>query len=176
MKYVAFIRGIGPENPNMHGTKLREFFESLGFKNVRSFISSGNVLFESDETNVVKLETEIENELPKKLGFSKAVIIRSKEDLEELISRNPFPGLVHSPNTYLNVTFLKYEVNKKLDFPMEDKGYRIVQVYKREICFIIDQRYGNTPYMMSQLEKTFDKKVTTRTWNTVIRINALLEN
>jgi|GEM_PF-2527048 len=40
MKYVAFIRGVGPENPNMHGDKLTQFFEELGFSNVQTVISS----------------------------------------------------------------------------------------------------------------------------------------
>ena len=46
-KYIAFLRGIGPGNPNMRNEKLRGAFEELGFKNVQSVISSGNVIFDS---------------------------------------------------------------------------------------------------------------------------------
>ena len=54
--YAAMIRGIGPENPNMKGARLVEAFESCGFTNVRSFLASGNVLFESDITDTTELE------------------------------------------------------------------------------------------------------------------------
>jgi uncharacterized protein (DUF1697 family) len=56
MKYAAMIRGIGPANPNMRGDKLVEAFTSCGFSNVRAFLGSGNVLFESDITDTTKLE------------------------------------------------------------------------------------------------------------------------
>jgi uncharacterized protein (DUF1697 family) len=47
MKYVALLRGIGPSNPNMRNEKLRGVFEKLGFDNVQTVISSGNVLFQT---------------------------------------------------------------------------------------------------------------------------------
>lgn len=51
-KYVALLRGIGPSNPNMHGAKLRGVLEGLGFRDVQSVISSGNVIFSSDLTEL----------------------------------------------------------------------------------------------------------------------------
>lgn len=59
-KYVAFLRGIAPMNPNMRNEKLRTVMEDLGFSNVKTVISSGNILFESDEQNISKLEATIE--------------------------------------------------------------------------------------------------------------------
>lgn len=52
MKYAAFIRGVGPENPNMHQEPLKKFFRSLGFTNVSVVISSGNVVFETNEQEI----------------------------------------------------------------------------------------------------------------------------
>ena len=56
IKYVALLRGIGPGNPNMRNDKLRSVFEKLGFSNVKTVISSGNVLFESLLKNVNEIE------------------------------------------------------------------------------------------------------------------------
>lgn len=50
--YVALLRGILPLNPNMHNQKLRGVFEKLGFSNVHTVISSGNVIFETNSKNV----------------------------------------------------------------------------------------------------------------------------
>ena len=68
-KYVALLRGIGPGNPNMRNDKLRGVFEKLGFANVQTVISSGNVLFDPPAggpfKNAKKLEATIEKALPK---------------------------------------------------------------------------------------------------------------
>lgn len=89
-KYVALLRGIGPSNPNMRTDKLRGLFEKLNLANVRTVISSGNVVFESSSRSVRKLEERIEKTLPEELGFRSTTIIRSKEKLPRLADQNPF--------------------------------------------------------------------------------------
>lgn len=154
MKYVAFIRGVGPENPNMHGAKLKWFFEELGFKNVQTVIASGNVIFESDSRNKKSLEDLIEKKLPKLLGFNKATIVRSHEELKKIFISDPFNGTEDTPNSRLNVTFLK---NGK------------------EIFSIIDPESTKTPEIMRRLEKENGKDITMRTWKTIGRILKRME-
>jgi uncharacterized protein (DUF1697 family) len=67
--YVALLRGIGPLNTNMRNEKLRDVFERLGFENVRTVISSGNVLFQTSAQSTEKLEAVVEKALPKQLRF-----------------------------------------------------------------------------------------------------------
>ncbi len=156
MKYVALIRGIGPGNPNMHGAKLKEFFEGLGFKNVRPVISSGNVVFETSATNPSLIEEKVEKELPKKLGFSKATIIRSEKDLRKLVASDPFKGVPDEKPNYLIVTFFKNR--------------------KPEICTNINDTSNNrTPDFMVKLEREHGKEITTRTWKTVHRILKVMD-
>ncbi len=150
MKYVALLRGIGPGNPNMHQAKLKEFFEDLGFKNVRPVISSGNVIFESESSDQIGLEKKIEIELPKKLGFTSTTIIRSEKELGRLISKNPFKGTADEKPNYLLVTFFK---DRKL-----------------ELCSVIDLSSSKTPDFMAKLDREYKKKITSRTWKTVHRI------
>ena len=68
--YVALLRGIGPLNPNMRNEKLREVFEKLGFKTVRTVISSGNVLFQGPPQSTAKLEAILEKSFAKAAGVS----------------------------------------------------------------------------------------------------------
>lgn len=63
-KYVALLRGIAPTNLNMRNDKLRGVFEKLAFENVKTVISSGNVIFESPSRRAKKLEETIEAALP----------------------------------------------------------------------------------------------------------------
>ncbi len=150
MKYAALLRGIMPSNPNMKNEKLKGLFEELGFTNVKTVISSGNVLFESPSKNSKKLETDIEKALPEKLGFNSITIIRSREELEKLVKSNPFKGVKEDKNNYLIVTFFK------------DR--------RKELCTVIDMSKGRTPDFMRDIEKQFGKEITTRTWKTVNRI------
>lgn len=144
MKYVALIRGIGPGNPNMHGNALKKFFEDLEFTNVKPVISSGNVVFESASNNSQALEAKIEEELPKKLGFSKTTIVRSEKDLKKFAAKDPFKGVIDEKPNYLIVTFFK------------DR--------KPEMATVIDLSSAKTPDFMVKLEKEYGKELTTRTW------------
>jgi uncharacterized protein (DUF1697 family) len=155
MKYVALIRGIGPGNPNMHSAKLKEYFESLGFEKVKPIISSGNIVFESRKTNTKALEERIERELPKKLGFSRTTIVRTEGQLKELISKNPFDGVVDAKPNYLLVTFFK-------------SG-------KEELATVVNLDKSRTPDFMSKLEKEYGHEITSRTWKTVHRILNAME-
>lgn len=179
-KYAAMIRGVGPENPNMHGEKLRWAFEQMGFSNVRSFLTSGNVLFKSNETDTTKLETIAEKALPKLLDFEREVFIRSQADLQKLIGANPFGELKHenAGMTYLTVTFFK--TPPKLDFQLpytpEGKSFTLLTEVNGAICCAVDLTSGKTPDMMAWLERQFDKQLTTRTWNTVTRLLIKLDS
>ena len=171
-KYVALLRGIAPLNPNMRNDKLRGVFEKLGFANVKTVISSGNVVFESPSRNIKKLEETVEKALPEQLGFTSTTIIRSKDQLQKLVDKNPFEGMEHSQKSSLNVTFLKNKTSTDTKFPynVDNRGYTLLGMYDGAICSVIDLTSSKTPDLMLWLEKKFGKEITTRTWKTVERI------
>ncbi len=150
--YAAFLRGIMPSNPNMSNANLRSVFEKLGFKNVQTVISSGNVIFSTQDTDIEALEKTIEAALTKKLGISSAVIIRSKDELSSLFKKDPFKGKTHGRETYLIVTFMK------------EKPYQVFNSVNLE--------QSKTPDFMRDVEKKYGKVITTRTWKTIERILA----
>jgi uncharacterized protein (DUF1697 family) len=172
MKYVALLRGIGPSNPNMRNEKLRGVFEKLGFDNVQTVISSGNVLFQTPTKDVKALEAAIEEAIEKKLGFTSTTIIRSHQQLRRLVGSSPFAGVEDTPTSRLNVTFLKTRRKTDLQFPYraEEKGYSVVGMQGREVCSVVDLTGATTPDLMAWLEKQFGKAITTRTWKTVGKI------
>jgi uncharacterized protein (DUF1697 family) len=148
--YVALLRGIGPGNPNMTSAKFKAFFESLGFKNVSTVIASGNIVFDSPSTDGAKIEAKIEKALPLQLGFNRAAIVRSKEELQRLAKKDPFKGIKDEKPNYLVVTFFK------------DR--------KKELCTVLDLTDSDTPTFMTDIDRKHGKAVTTRTWKTVGRI------
>jgi uncharacterized protein (DUF1697 family) len=171
-QYVALLRGIAPMNPNMRNEKLRGLFEELGFTNVRTVISSGNVLFESPSSDCKKLEEHIEKALPERLNFTSTTIIRSKEQIEKLILDDPFKGFEHTKLTSLDVTFLKNKTTIDIQYPhkVANKSYTLHAGYDDTICSVINILEDKTPDYMVWMEKKFGKQITTRTWRTVERI------
>ena len=166
--YVALLRGIGPANPNMHGAKLKSVLEDLGFNNVQTLISSGNVLFESDAKDLAAMEAAIEKAWPIKLGFKSMTIIRNQVQLQALTDQNPYKGAEHSRQSYLLVTFFKHPQSDLKDY------YSTAGV--NALCSVIDTTTARTPDFMAKLERRFSKDITSRTWNTVQRILKKMEN
>lgn len=156
-------------NPNMRNEKLREVFEGLGFANVKTVISSGNVIFESPRSDPRSLETLIEQTLPVELGFHSTTIIRSRQQLQSLAERHPFEGLSHSSETYLFVTFLKHKPSSKPLFP-NSQSYKILHIDDSVVLSLVNIDAAKTPNLMVQLEKHLGKEITSRTWKTVEKI------
>jgi uncharacterized protein (DUF1697 family) len=167
-KYVALLRGIGPGNPNMHPQRLREFFEELGFSNVSSVISSGNVIFESPSTDAKQLEGRIEKELPARLGFNSTTIIRSRTQLQALVAQDPYKSAEHSRQSYLLVTFFKHPPKG-----LKDNFYGTQGV--NALCSVIDTTTAKTPDFMVKAERQFGKEITSRTYKTIQRILQKME-
>lgn len=171
-KYVALLRGISPLNPNMRNDKLRDVFEELGFTNVKTVISSGNVIFETHSKDSKKLEQMIENSILAQLGFTSTTIIRSREQLQALMEAKPFGEREHTKQTNLTVTFLKNKPAIELDSlrKIGDEGYEILGMQDGAVYSVLDLTSAKTPQLMSWLERQLGKEITTRTWNTVLRI------
>lgn len=166
--FVALLRGIMPMNPNMQSAKLKQAFEEMGFKNVRTVISSGNVIFESSLNDSQALESKIETALPKLLGFSSSTIVESKENIQRLLEKNPFKNAVKGKP---NVTFFK-QPPKRSELPEGSKYFKSYGLVGGVFCYTVDLDVVKTPEAMLTLEKNFGKGITTRTWQTVERIFA----
>lgn len=175
-RYAALLRGIGPSNPNMRNDKLRGVFEGLGFEAVGSVLSSGNIVFASPETHAPALESRIQDALRRDLGIAGGTIIRSQVELQALVDRDPFPGLIHGGSTYLTATFLKHAPEPALVPRPADPAVQVVgyDAVARAVLAVTDTTASTTPDFMGWLESQYGKDITTRTWLTVQRILAKL--
>lgn len=178
--YAAFLRGInvGGHHPvPMQG--LKKVFESLRFKNVRTLLASGNVVFEAVPRNTTTLEKKIEEKLKKTYGHEIGVIIRRIDELQQLSTLQPFKGIDVTPQTRLYITFLS-EKNKsslKIPYTSPDKCFKILRASESEVCSVVMLTPNSrTIDVMNILEKEFGRNVTTRNWNTIVRILKTQEN
>jgi uncharacterized protein (DUF1697 family) len=172
IKYVALIRGIGPGDSRMANDKLRGVLEGLGFSGVKSVISSGNIIFESDITDVNKLETMIEAALVKHLRFERSTIVKSQGQLQKLLDSDPFSGAPHNESSYLLITFFKQPTEPGFDLPYQppSKPYTLVGYADNTLFSITNNTVIKTSDLMTWLEKQYSKKITSRTPLTIQRI------
>src|SRR5207248_11252047 len=89
----------------------------LGFDHVGSYIQSGNVFFESSGKDKRALRTKIERHLRTALGYEVATCLRTVEDVEQLLTLDPFKGIPVTPEIRLAVTFLAEPVTVTLPAP-----------------------------------------------------------
>jgi uncharacterized protein (DUF1697 family) len=112
-RYVAFLRGINLGNRRPPMSQLKALFEELGFKNVSTFIASGNVIFETKSADTAKLEQWIEKHLERSLEYEVDTFVRSESDLQKILSLDPFPKLSKS-GANIHVAFLKEALGRNL--------------------------------------------------------------
>ena len=174
VKYAAFLWGInvGGKKP-VPMQKLKTAFDSMQFKNVHTLLASGNVLFEAPPIDAIALEYKIEQKLKETFGQDIGVLIRTMEELEHLSNSRPFKGIDVTPETRLYITFFseKPKGSLKIPFASPDKSYKILHVSGREVCSVLVlSSNSRTVDLMKVLEKEFGSKITTRNWNTIVRL------
>lgn len=176
-KYVAFLRGINiGKHHKVPMAELRKEMESLGFEKVVTLLNSGNVVFDSVESDVEMLQKKIAEHLEKTFDFPIPTILRSAEMIKKSLSDDPFKGITLTKETRFYVSFLQTdrEVDLELSWISADNSYRIIRIDDRAIWSVLDLSIAKTPKAMKILEEHFGKGITTRNWNTIKRIEKKL--
>lgn len=173
MRYITLLRGI-----NVGGHKkvpmaeLRELFGSWSFENAKTLLNSGNIAFDTKETGEEKLVREIETRFTKAFGFASKVMLRKIPDIKGLITLDPFKKITVDNDTRLYVTFLRKAAESRLKLPYtsEQNDFQIIGKTEREVFSVLTLKTARSVDAMAFLEKEFGKDITTRNWNTVLKI------
>lgn len=172
--YLGFLRGINVGgNKTVKMSLLKELFESLSFTSVKTFLNSGNIRFDSTEKDLAKLKKIIETNLEKTFGFEIQTIIRTKEEIEKIIHDNPFKKFKVTPQTRLYVTFLSEKPITSLKIPYKSTqgDFTILEASTSEIySVLVVSPSTRSVDAMNIIEKEWGKKVTTRNWNTIVKM------
>ncbi|MCC6866152.1 MAG: DUF1697 domain-containing protein [Ignavibacteria bacterium] len=111
MTYYAFLKGINLGKRTIRMTVLKDEFEKLGFGNIRTFIASGNVVFESS-LKADSIKVKIEKALKYKFSFDVIVFIRNQREMEKIISGYPFSNIKGDKDYKISVGFLSEKPGK----------------------------------------------------------------
>ncbi|KAA1190307.1 DUF1697 domain-containing protein [Paenibacillus sp. B2(2019)] len=171
--YIALLRGI-----NVGGNKiikmldLKAMFQTLGFENVRTYIQSGNVVFESDEGSESLLTGVIERKIHEVFGFEVSVIIRTLAEMENVIANDPFQ--LSEPEEFKRwyVTFLPAEPSEDaLDkLHTYENGPDKVRFVGREMYVLYEVSVSQSPLFKVPFDRILGMTITARNWNTVNKL------
>jgi uncharacterized protein (DUF1697 family) len=174
--YIAMLRGI-----NVSGHKiikmehLRASFAALGCSNVKTYVQSGNVIFEAANDSTASLSERIERQISRDFGFSVPVFLRTSKEIAEIIERNPFLKDAAIDHSKLHVTFLsdappKAAIEQLQPLAAKPEQLRIVG---REIYLYCPNGYGRTKLSNTTIERKLSVGATTRNWKTANTLLAM---
>jgi uncharacterized protein (DUF1697 family) len=172
--YFALLRGINVSGHNMiKMAELKKMFEAMGFGRVQTYINSGNVMFESEETEGI-LEEKIESGIIKNFGFKIAVILRTSSELASIIDKCPYDFEALTEGQSIHLTFLKKA-------PAQEVIDKLPDVELNHDAYLIDGRDIYFFYSRSMLDSNLPKKfqkllpATARNWKTVLKLAAMAD-
>lgn len=168
-RYAALLRGVMPGNLKM--VELKRAFEAAGFRDVKTVLASGNVLFSAPPAAESTLARKAERALQAALGRTFTTYIRSLDALRKILKSDPYARIRLPADAKRVVTFLPEKPKGKVSLPSAVDGARIVGVHGREV-FSAYTPHPRGPVFMTLIQKTFGDDVTTRTWDTVTKLAA----
>jgi uncharacterized protein (DUF1697 family) len=177
-QYLALLRGINVGGNNIiKMTDLKTCFEGLGFDAVRTFIQSGNVVFEAPKRGAADLAAQIEAGLSERFGYQSRIVLRSHEQLRVIVADAP-TGFGSEPDLYrYDVIFLREPftaVQAMRDMPVREGVDRAYQgsgvLYVSRLISRASQSY------MSKISTLPGyQSMTIRNWNTTVKLHALMD-
>lgn len=174
--FIALLRGINVGGKNIiKMADLRLAFESIGLYEVKTYIQSGNVLFKSDETEEI-LQSKIERKIEDVFGFSVTVVLKTSEEIEEIISNCPFSKKEISEAESSSGLESLY-VAILADIPFKEKvmllntyvnGNNKYEILGRNVYLLLSQSIRNSK-LANNLHK-LSATVTVRNWKTIEKL------
>jgi uncharacterized protein (DUF1697 family) len=168
--YIAILRGINVSGQRIIPMKeLQSLMEALHFQQVRTYIQSGNVLFQSEVTDLKVLTEKIEEKIFDRYQFRVPVILRTAGELQAALGRNPFLQQSHPETDKLHVTFLADQPTQARIDQVSDQQYDPdkCHIAGREVFLYCPQGYGSTKLNNAFFEKKLGVTATTRNLKTV---------
>lgn len=172
------LRGV---NVGGHNTitmdALRALYESLKLRDPQTYVQSGNVVFRTDERDLVLLARRIENGIERRFHFRPDVIVRTTSELRNVIARNPFAKRRGIEPAKLQVTFLAGDPavearEKVLKIKTDPEELSIIG---REVYIYYPTGMGRSKLSWIAIANSLRTSGTGRNWNSVTKLLEMAE-
>ena len=173
--YIAMLRGVNVTGHNTIKMEvLRGLCQGLGFRNVETYVQSGNIVFQALLENPEAISKRIGETVLRSFGFDTPVIVRTSKEMRNVIGNNPFLKEKGIDSYKLHVTFLSETAQKGSEKKLETLATNPDRFYpaSHEIYLYCPGGYGRTRLSNNAIEKALSVEATTRNWKTT---NTLFE-
>jgi uncharacterized protein (DUF1697 family) len=174
--YIALFRGINVGGNNILPMKeLVAILENIGLNKVKTYIQSGNVVFQSQAEDAPRLAKKISAEVKTNRGFEPRVLLLELPEMEQALKSNPFPEAESEPNT-LHVNFLvSVPANPDLktleSIKKENERFNL----KDKVFYLHAPEGIGRSKLAASAEKLLGVAMTGRNWRTVCKIVAMVK-
>lgn len=166
MIWIALLRGVGGGIRPLPMRELAKALEGIGLKDVRTYIQSGNVIFNSAK-QPARLAAEIERCIEKNFGFHSKTFVLSASDLQRAAKDNPFPQADAEPRT-LHLFFLAQPAKAaKLDAMNELKTKSEQFVLTHKVFYFYTPEGFGVSKLAAKADRLLGVDTTARNWRTV---------
>jgi len=174
-KYIALLRGINVGGHNKLPMKeLRSLLEEFDLQNVKTYIQSGNVTFESKAISPSEFPAELGNAINQKFGFTPRIMILERNTLNKIINANPFPDAEAKPKS-LHIYFLDRKPSEPDLTTLEDIKKESEHFDLQNQAFYLHAPEGvGRSKLAAHVEKALGVKATARNWRTVNKIREMI--
>ena len=175
MRYIALLRGVNVGGHQVKMERLRALFAELGLAQVRTYIQTGNVFFEADETDErsrEELTAAIETHLLQALGYAVPTFLRSVSELERTLALDPFQDMSVSDDMRLTIVFAARPIPSTLDLPLwsAKRDMQIVAATEMDAFVVWYLINGRPPSDGKFIERALGSPVTSRFFHTTAKV------
>ncbi len=174
-RVIALLRGVNLGSHNkVKMADLREILERAGYEDVRTLVNSGNVVM-TTRKKPEAVEKDVSKLIADEMGVKCAVMVRTRDELADVIARNPYPEADERPK-HVHVAFLKGDVDeaKVAKVRAKDFGEEAFEISGRELFGWHPNGLGRSE-LAKELGKGVGPEATSRNWNTVTKLLQLAD-
>lgn len=175
-KYISLLRGInvgGKRSIKM--AELTSFYQKLEYHNVTTYLQSGNVVFETMQTNTSAIQQQITSGIAQHWGYDVPVMVYPALAWPKIIADNPFSSIPNFEDTNLYVSFFEKMVQMPdLTKILKNKDEAEEIIFRENLAYLYCPiGYGKTKLNNTFLEKILNTHVTTRNWRTITELEKI---
>lgn len=175
MRYIALLRGINISGKNKIAmSELKKLFEDNNYHNVKTYLNSGNVIFESDNLDEDNIRENAFEMIKNKFNLFIPVFIMNEKLLENVLDNSPSWWGNEDKKIYDNLIFIippfKYEdVFNALGSPSD--GIERIEEYQNIIFWSYElKNYRKSSWWVKTASSDIRENITIRTANTMKKV------
>jgi uncharacterized protein (DUF1697 family) len=168
--HIALVRGINVGGKSLPMKTFAAILEGLGCRRVKTYIQSGNAVFETTEQDRPRLAAQIAAEIERQVGFAPHVLVLSPDEIEQAIAQNPFSDAEADPS-HLHLSFLTSpppdaDLARMETLRTATERFRLVG---RILYLHAPDGFGRSK-LAASIERLLRASTTDRNWTTVLKL------